>query len=182
MIDEIEEMMVEIYKMISDDFKKFSDGTARKKEYMGDLIVAKARNLKDCDLIFTDLSIKFRMSKDPEYGIVKVSFRTSYYGEYKISVGDVTLFDTLIIIGLNREKNVIEKVFVIPEKDLIGKRFITVTNTTVSYKKFEVDKKIYAQVYDGMKTGNIPTLEGFIITKQDSCKNNIDINNWDNNN
>ena len=141
------------------NFKDFFSGIRRKKYYMGNLIVAKARGLKDCSLSLVDSVPKFHTSPDPEYGVIKVIFKNSYYGEYKISIGDMTHFDTLIVLGLDKEKNVIDKVFAIPEKDLRGKRFITITNTVVSYQKFEVDKKWYAQTYEDIKNGKCSILE-----------------------
>ena len=141
------------------NFKDFFSGVGRKRDYMGNLIVAKARGLKDCGLLFIDSVPKFHMSPDPEYGIIKVILKNAYYGEYKISIGDTTRFDTLIIIGLDKEKNVIEKVFAIPEKELSGKRFITITSTSVLYQKFEVDKKWYVQTYEDIKNGKCSILE-----------------------
>jgi hypothetical protein len=131
----------------------------RKKEYIGNLIVAKARSIKGCGLLFNEGVPKFHMSKDPEYGIIKVTFKKSYHGEYKISIGDMTHFDTLVIIGLNKQKNIIEKVFAIPEKDLRGKRFLTITGTTVLYQKFEIDKTPYVKTYEDIKTGQCSILE-----------------------
>jgi hypothetical protein len=153
----VENLIVE--NVIIQNFEGFFSGVRRKKDYMGYLIVAKARGLKDCGLSLIDSVPKFHMSPDPEYGVVKVTFKNSYYGEYKIAIGDTTCFDTLIVIGLDKEKNVIKNVFVIPEKELSGKRFITITNTTVLYQKFEVDKKQYAQTYEDMKTGKYSLLE-----------------------
>lgn len=152
-------MTVIIEDTVIQDFKDFSYGAGRKKEYMGDLIVAKARVLKGCSLLFNEGVPKFHMSPDPEYGTVKVTFKKSYYGEYKISIGDMTHFDTLIIVGLGKDKNVIEKVFAIPEKELRGKRFLTITSTTVAYQKFEIDKKPYIQTYEDIKAGKCSILE-----------------------
>jgi hypothetical protein len=148
-----------IEDIVIKDFKDFSCGTGRKKEYMGDLIVAKARCLKGCNLLFTDLVPKLCMSQDPEYGTIKVMFKKSYYGEYKISIGDMENFNTLIIVGLGKEKSVINKLFAIPEKELRGKKFITITSTTVTYQKFEIDKKPYVQTYEDIKAGKCPILE-----------------------
>lgn len=157
-------MMTTIENIVMQDFKEFSYGSVRIKEYMGYLIVAKARCIKGCNLSFVDSVPKFHMLPDPDYGIVKAIFKKSYYGEYKISIGDMTHFDTLIIIGLDKEKDIIEKVFAIPEKEIRGKRFITITSTTVSYQKFEIGKKPYVQTYEHIKAGKCSILEDGSVT------------------
>ena len=134
--------------IIERDFKEFLRRTKR-KDCIGDIIVIKARGLKNCNL---NISISNKLS-DPEYGIVKVKFRPLYYDEYKVPLGDETNFDTLIVIGLNKDKDIIETAFAIPEKELNGKRFITITKTGI-YQKFKIDERPYREVYDHMKTGN----------------------------
>lgn len=62
-------------------------------------------------------------------------------------------------IWSRQEKNIIEKVFVIPKEELGQKRFITITSTTVGYKKFEIDKKSYTQAYEDMKARKCQILE-----------------------
>lgn len=149
--------------VIKDDFKDFFRCTGRKKDYIGYLIVIKTRGLKNCRLQISRSS-QFDELIDPEYGIVKVKFRTSYYNEYKLSLGDGGNFDTLIILGLNKDKKTIEKVFAIPEKELKGKRFITITNTGQMYQKFRIDERPYRRVYDYMKTGKYSIEEDGDIT------------------
>jgi hypothetical protein len=92
------------------DFKGFSNGSGRRKEYMGDLIVAITRGLKDCSYMFIDSVTNFRMPPDPEYGIVKVVLKKSYYGDYKISIGDMSNFDTLIVICLEEGNSLLLQV------------------------------------------------------------------------
>lgn len=152
-------MMIIIEDVIIQDFKDFSHGLVRKKDYMGDLIVAKARNLKGCSLVYIDSVTKLHMPPDPEYGVIKVELKKSYYGGYKVSIKDMKYFDTLIVLGLDKEKSVVDKVFAIPEEDLRKKKFITITSTTVSYKKFEIDKKPYVRTYEEIKAGKCPILE-----------------------
>ena len=148
-----------IEDVVINDFKGFSDGTGRRKGYMGDLIVAKAKGLKGCSLMFIDSVTKFHMSPYPEYGIVKAIFKKSYYGDYKIPIGDMTNFDTLIVVCLDKEKNAIKKVFAIPKKELRGRKFITITSTTVSFRKFEIDEKPYARTYEDIKAGKFKILD-----------------------
>lgn len=141
------------------DFKDFSNGSGRRKEYMGQLIVAKTRGLKDCSFLFIDSVTNFHMSPDPEYGIVKVVLKKSYYGDYKISIGDMSNFDTLIVLGLDKEKSAIKKVFAIPKKELRGRKFITITSSAVSFRKFGIDEKPFARIYEDIKAGRCPMLE-----------------------
>lgn len=140
--------------IIEKDFKNFfNNNTGRKKDYIGDLIVAKARGIKNCRLQIIDSVPKFNLLLDPEYGIVKVLFKTSYYEEYKVSIGNGRGFDTLLIVCINRDKKIIEKVFAIPEKELAKKRFITITKSGQTYQKFKIDEKPYIHIYNNIKKG-----------------------------
>lgn len=153
--------------IIENDFKNFFNCAGRKKDYIGDLIAAKTRGLKNCRLKVIDSVPKFDPLLDPEYGIVKAVFRTSYYDEYKVSIGNVRGFDTLLIIGINRDKKVIEKVFAIPEKELAKKRFLTITKSGQTYQKFKIDEKPYIQTYNNIKKGKYSILEDNDITIQE---------------
>ena len=152
-------MIIMDNETIIKDFKDFFNGAGRKKDYIGDLIVAKTRNLKNCCLQILDSIYKFDTLKDLEYGIIKVVFRTSYYSEYKVSIGDGRQFNTLFVIGINREKKIIEKVFAIPEEELIGKRFITITKNGQRYQKFKIDEKPYIKTYNNIEKGRYSILE-----------------------
>lgn len=148
-----------VKEIIERDLKKFFLGTGtRKKDYIGDLITIKARNLKDC-ILYISKTIKFDIIKDPEYGIIKTRFRTSYYGDYKVPIGEYKGFDTLIVICLNRDKQIIEKAFAIPEKELGEKRFITILKTGHTYQKFKIDEKPYNKIYNYMKTEKYSILD-----------------------
>jgi hypothetical protein len=149
--------------IIENDFKDFFNGAGRKKDYIGDLIIIKTRGLKN-NLQIVDSASKFDLLVDQEYGIIKVIFRTSYYDEYKISIGNERGFDTLFIIGINRDKKIIEKVFAIPEKELTGKRHITITKSGKTYQKFKIDEKPYINTYNHIKTGKYSILEDNNIT------------------
>jgi len=144
---------------VEKDFKDFFNGAGRKKDYIGDLIVTKTRGLKNCRIQIIDSIPKFDPLVDQEYGIVKVVFRTSYYEEYKVPIGNARGFDTLFVIGINRDEKVIEKVFAIPEKELTGKRFITITKNGQTYQRFKIDEKPYVRTYNNIKKGKYSILE-----------------------
>ena len=145
-------------ELIEKDFKEFFNSTGRKKGYIGDLMTIKARNLKNCTLRI-NRSIGFNTIQDPEYGIIRTRFRTSYYGEYKLAIGDIRDFDTLFILGINKDKQIIETAYAIPEKALEGKKFITINTKTGIYQKFRIDEKPYNKIYNYMKTGNYSIFE-----------------------
>lgn len=145
--------------IIEKDFREFFNGVGRKKDYIGDLITIKARDIKNCILYISRLTFKFSPFLDPEYGIIRTRFRTSYYGDYKIPIGESRDFDTLFILGLNRDKKIIEKVFAIPEKELGEKKFITITETGQTYKKFKIDEKPYNKICRCMETGGYSIFE-----------------------
>lgn len=146
-------------KGIERDIKDFFNCKGRKKDYIGDLITIKARNIKNCNLEIDKLTFKFNLAPDPEYGIIKTRFRTSYYGDYKIHIGEERNFDTLLILGLNRDKKIIDRAFAIPEKNLNGKRFITITKKGQVYQRFKIDERPYNDIYSLMKTGNYSLFE-----------------------
>lgn len=151
-------------EIIEKDFKNFFTGTGRKKEYIGDLTTIIARNLKNCYLYITRSGFKFGNVSDPDYGIIRTSFRTSYYGDYKIHIGNERGYDTLMMLGLNREKEIIEKVFAIPYDVLDGKTSITIMKTGQKYQKFRIDEKPYNKVCQYLKIGNYSMLDNSNIT------------------
>lgn len=142
---------------IEKDFKRFFNNVGKRKDYIGDIIVIKVRKLKDCSLNINDSMSKFNMTPDPEYGIIKTRFRTLYENDYKIPVGTARGFDTLFIMILNKGKGTIEKVYAVPEKELDGKRIITIVDAR--YQKFKINEKPYNDIYCYMKTGKYSILE-----------------------
>lgn len=145
-------------KTIENDFKDFFGVSGRKKDYIVELIVAKTRGLKNCSVQIIDSIPKFDLLIDPEYGIIKVLIRASYYDEYKVSIGERG-FDTLFVVGINRDKKVIENVYAIPEKELTGKKYITLTKTGPTYQKFKIDEKPYIQTYNNIIKGKYSMLD-----------------------
>lgn len=145
-------------EIIEKDFKEFFNNEGRKKEYIGDLITIKARNLKNCTLQI-NRSIRVNIVPDPEYGAIRTRFRTSYYGEYKIAIGDMRDFDTLFVLGINKDKEIIETAYAIPEKVLEGKRYITINTKKGIYHKFRIDEKPYNKIYNYMKKGDYSIFE-----------------------
>lgn len=125
--------------------EQFYGSKGRRKDYFGNIITIIARrlgeNLNDKDID----EIKNRIP-DPEYGIIKPKVKTSYFGEYKINIGNDRYFDTLLIIGLNREKKIVEKVYAIPKNQLNGKNSMSILKNG-KYEKFRIDEKPYREVF-----------------------------------
>ena len=125
--------------------EQFYEAKGRRKDYLGDIITIIARRLGE-KLVDKDIGeIKNRIP-DPEYGIIKPKVKTSYFGEYKINIGNDRDFDTLLIIGLNREKKIIEKVYAIPKNQLNGKNSMSILKNG-KYEKFRIDEKPYREVF-----------------------------------
>ena len=120
----------------------------RRKDYLGDIITIVARKLENLDDKDID-DIKNRIP-DPEYGIIKPKVKTSYFGEYKINIGGDRDFDTFLVIGLNKKKKIVEKVFAIPSHQLGGKAISILKNG--KYDKFRIDEKpfndVFQMIYD----------------------------------
>lgn len=149
----------ELKTVIERDFKEFFDGAGRRRDYIGELIVIKTRKLMNCRLKFARSTPKFLDISDPEYGIIRTKFRTSYYGDYKVPIGEDRNFDTLIVLGLNKEKKIIEKVFAIPKEYIEKKKFITITKTGQACTKYKIDAKPYNNAYMGVQNGSYSILE-----------------------
>ena len=148
-------------KTIEKDFKRFFNNVGKRKEYVGDLVVIKARKLKGCNLDINGPLPKFNITPDPEYGIIKTRFRTLHDGDYRIPLISNRDFDTLFIMRINRGKCIIEDVYAIPKKELDGKRVITI-DCGQTYQKFKIDEKPYNEIYCIMRTGK------YSITEDDS--------------
>lgn len=125
--------------------EQFYESRGRRNGYLGDIITIVARGLgeslndKDID------KIKNRIP-DPEYGIIKPKVKTSYFGEYKVNIGKDRDFDTLLIIGLNREKKIVEKVYAISSLQLDGKSSMSILENG-KYEKFRINEKPYNEVF-----------------------------------
>lgn len=139
--------------IVGKDFQEFFNSPGRKKDYIGDLIIIKTRGIKNCRLQIIDSIPRFDLFTDPDYGIIKVMFRTAYYKDYKITIGTGRDFDTLFIIGLSREKKIIERVFAIPKKELDNIKNITITKNSPKYERFKIDEKPYFQICEKIKKG-----------------------------
>jgi hypothetical protein len=146
-----------IKKTIETDFKKFFYNIGKRKDYVGDVIAIKVRKLKGCNLDTNGPTFKFNMVPDQEYGIIKTKFRILYDHDHKIPIGTTRNFDTLFIIILNKGKGIVEKVYAIPEKELDGKRIITIVDT--KYQRFKINEKPYNEIYCYIKTGKYSIFE-----------------------
>lgn len=131
------------------------DTRGRRKDYLGDIITIVARRLENLDDKDID-DIKNRIP-DPEYGIIKPKVKTSYFGEYKINIGNDRDFDTLLIIGLNREKKIVEKVYAIPSHQLDGKSSISILKNG-KYDKFRIDEKPFNEVFQMIYDNRIKSI------------------------
>jgi len=150
--------------IVKKDFQEFFNNSGRKKDYIGDLILIKTREIKNCRLQIIDSMPQFDPFTDPEYGNIKVMFRTAYHDDYKITIGTGRDFDTLFIIGISREKKIIERVFAIPKKELDNIKNITITKNSPKYIRFKIDEKPYIQIYEKIKRGKYSILTDSDIT------------------
>jgi hypothetical protein len=133
--------------------EQFYEKRGRRNEHLGDIITIFARGLENI-LADKDIDeIKNRIA-DPEYGIIKTKIKTSFFGEYKVSIGKDRDFDTLLIIGLNREKKIVEKVYAIPKLQIGEKSSISIVKNG-KYEKFRINEKPYNEacqkIYDNRK-------------------------------
>lgn len=147
---------------IEKDFKRFFNNIGKRKDYIGDIIVIKVRELKGCSLNRYGLTYKFNMPPDPEYGIIKTRFKTMRDNDHRISITPAKDFDTLFIMILNKIKGTVEKVYAIPEKELDEKRIIIITDDI--YQKFIINEKAYNDIYYYMRTGKYSIFEDGNIT------------------
>ena len=146
-------------EIIENDLRQFVYNVRRKRDYVGDLIVIKARGIKNCRLSLYRSRPRFDPLLDQDYGIIRPLFRTSYHREYKVTIGRNRDFDTLLDICINRDRMSVETVFAIKKEEIIEKSHITITENGETYKKFRVDEKPYTKIYDYIKTGKYSMLE-----------------------
>lgn len=125
--------------------EQFYEKRGRRNEHLGDIITIFARGLEKI-LADKDIDdIKNRIA-DPEYGIIKPKIKTSFFGDYTISIGKDRHFDTLLIIGLNRTKKIVAKVYAIPRLQLGEKSSISILKNG-KYEKFRIDEKPYNEAF-----------------------------------
>jgi hypothetical protein len=107
---------------------------------IGEAVVAKVRKLEIMSIKLDDFTYKFDLSNDNVYGDIQVKLRAF---ESRLHVHFNHDFDNLFILCLS--KDMIERVYAIPEKELpnIG---ITINKYIYSiYDRFLIDQKPYSQ-------------------------------------
>ena len=130
------------------------------KGFIGEQIFCKTRNALNCNLKLDNFRSKIDVVDD-EYGKVQVkSPSLSKYGFWKANYigGD---FETLVILCMSNNFEHVDRVYIIPKKEVGDRKSITITkdpSRLVWYKEFRVDNIPYEDAYRSMSIENCPIL------------------------
>lgn len=124
--------------------------------------VAIVRGLKNCNLELDNFNAKFDLSIDPEYGRIQVKGKKQWFGDWSIHFGMEHNFDTLFILCKSKDNAHVERMYIIPEKELYGIIGLTILgNNNSKWEKFRVDEGQYDCVYHHILSNlkNCPVLK-----------------------
>lgn len=127
------------------------------KGIIGEAVVAKVRRLEILSVNMDSLRYLYDLSKDREYGIFQVKFRIflERRNKWNIRTEISQNYDNLIILCADKEMNNIERVYIIPKKELYGMAYFTVYKNPSRgvqwYEKFRInDIDKYDKVYHNL--------------------------------
>lgn len=134
--------------------KRIKKGDSQGEGLVAEAITAKVRFLKVLSIETYNFKSKFDLSIDKDYGRIQVKSKSSWHGDWSIYFGREHNFDTLFVLCNNDDINDgkrIERVYVIPEKELYGITGITILkNDNSKWEKFRLREehiKLYNDLY-----------------------------------
>lgn len=137
------------------------------KGFATEMTVAKVRNLKNCNLELDNFNAKFDLSIDPEYGKPQVKGPTLIAGMWHAVMGIRHNFDHLWIVCMDKKREHVKRVYIIPKLELINYTHIDIYEDWSRVKggskfewieKYRVDEKPYDDAYHDLKLDNCNVL------------------------
>ncbi len=114
-------------------------------------VVAKVNGIEDLNVKMDNYGYYIDMYKDI-YGRINVEYSSLLNMAIGILKYELWKFnnrricDTFILLGLNKDKSDIERVYIIPKK-MIEVAIIGIYKNNSKYEKFRFDKRIYSDMY-----------------------------------
>ena len=135
------------------------------KGFIGEQIVAKARNIKNCNMETGNFHHKFDLL-DIEYGRIQVETFSLKRGGWGFKFGHTNKgsFDNAFLLCMddNEPWRDVERVYVIPEEETFGRSTLNIIKNpsrTVWYEIFRIDERPYNDAYHHMKLENCKVLK-----------------------
>lgn len=90
-------------------------------------IVAKVRKLKVLSIELDNFVYKSDISNDLEYGISEIKGpKLDNNGRWVAKIGSEHNFDTLFVVCMDRNRNYIDRIYIVPESELYGYTYIEI--------------------------------------------------------
>lgn len=97
------------------------------KGFIAEMIVAKTRNLKNCNIELDNFHATFDLSIDPEYGKLQVKGPSISGNRWKATFNSIEHnFDHVFVVCMDRHRKHVERVYIVPRSKLIGKKAVLI--------------------------------------------------------
>ena len=140
------------------------------KGFIGEMIVAKTRGLKNCNLELDNFNAVFDLSVDSFYGRIQVKTASLINGKWEFGLSYNQEYDTIFLICMGKYWKNVERVYAIPWEKCVNIRNIAIYDRTPGgsqWDKFRVGEEQYEDTYQDMKLENCPVLKNSKKTKED---------------
>lgn len=125
--------------------------TQNGKGIIGEMIVARVRKVEIVAIKMDGLRNKIDIVDDPEFGIIQVKTKTLKNGKW--SVGNYVneeIFDHLVLICMDEYWKIVERIYVIPRRELIDRTGIAIVKNPSRptwYSCYKIDETCYNDAY-----------------------------------
>lgn len=119
------------------------------KGIIGEAVIMDVRKIKNYNIEVNNFCAKFDLFGDFEYGVIQVKTKISLFGDCCAYFGEEHNFHTLFFLCMSKDRKIIERIYIIPEKELYDITGITIKyNNNSKWEKFRLDD-ISLQQYNG---------------------------------
>ncbi len=122
------------------------------KGIIGEAVVMDVRKIKNYNIEVNNFCAKFDLFGDPEYDVIQVKTKIPFYGDWTTNFGEEHNFNTLFFLCMNENRKVIERIYIIPEKELCDITGVSVKyNGKSKWEKFRLnDIELYNDAYQSL--------------------------------
>lgn len=122
------------------------------KGLIGEAVVMKIRKIGNYNVYVNNFCAGFDLFNDLEYGRIQVKTKVPFYGNWSSYFGIEHDFDTLIFLCMSEDRKSIERVYIIPERDLSCITGVNIVpNEDSKWGKFRLkDVCIYNNMYHSL--------------------------------
>lgn len=142
--------------------KQLSINCTSGRGFIGEQIWCKVRGVKNCNIETDNFSYVFDHSPDREYGIVNTKISSLHTKQNNWNFDLRGKCDNVVLICMNVNWIEIERIYIIPSKEIGNRTKTTISKNSTSeswYEKYRIDNAPYNEVYKSMNLSDCPVLK-----------------------